>query len=725
METKKTSSAKIIQMNARAQPAGGVLKSLLLSLEEIESDLDDHINKKPSISKHYKGIFHFLGMKLDKHPMILRFFLFLSLFLASSIYGHSQSLKALADKAEELMMTNIDSSLVYFKKLENLALEQKDSQFICDAIYYQAALCNHTNQYHKTRIHLKRGMPYTRNTRDTFEYLMVLGQSYDQNELNKSDSIYLEAEKLANIIQDKYVFGHVYNFLGQGKFLKGQFHEALEYQLLILEKHIEGPLQLAHCYQDIAELFLILNNIDLADEYVQKAIIVAEENNFKRRHGPISRIYAEILLAQNKKQEALDEINHSIDFLETKGSSLRFQALNNNTKATILMSQENWDAAQLHLDKAFAIRKNVGSTDFTNLFPLLLNKCKILLHQQKYADVITETDEIFEIIYIYENLIYKKEVLEYRRIALEKTNQINLAYTTLSQLKNIEDSLFKKDQVFMARYLETQYNRKEQASSITLLNTENELQGSQLSQQKRFLTTGGIALFCISILSFFLFRLFRKVRKQKTLLGKALDEKDTLLREIHHRVKNNLQLVSSLLGLQSQHIQDPNALEALNSGKARVKSMALIHQDLYNKESLTGVSVNDYLQKLCKELFFTFQVAPDKVELNLDIADLELDVDTLVPFGLIINELLTNTLKYAFPDDKTGRIDIHIYEQNKRLRLDFADNGIGIDNSKQSKSSFGYKLINTLLDQLEGEMKQESVNGTQLYFSFEEYKIAA
>ena len=110
---------------------------------------------------------------------------------------------------------------------------------------------------------------------------------------------------------------------------------------------------------------------------------------------------------------------------------------------------------------------------------------------------------------------------------------------------------------------------------------------------------------------------------------------------------------------------------------------------------------------------------------ELDIADLELDVDTLVPFGLIINELLTNTLKYAFPDDKTGRIDIHIYQKDNQLRLDFSDNGIGIDNSKQSKSSFGYKLINTLLDQLEGEMKQESVNGTQLYFSFDEYKIAA
>lgn len=236
---------------------------------------------------------------------------------------------------------------------------------------------------------------------------------------------------------------------------------------------------------------------------------------------------------------------------------------------------------------------------------------------------------------------------------------------------------------------------------------------------------GAIALSAILGLLFFLFRSRKKNQSQNQIISKSLDEKDILLREIHHRVKNNLQLVSSLLGLQSLSIDDPKALEALNSGKARVKSMALIHQDLYNRENLTDINVRDYLEKLSEELIFTYQVDMNKVKLTTEIEDINLDVDTLVPLGLIINELVTNSLKYAFPNKQNGEILIRLYEKDGQLQLEVIDNGVGMDISQISKKSFGLKLVNTLLEQLEGNIIQKEGDGTHLVLSFDDFKIAA
>jgi len=273
--------------------------------------------------------------------------------------------------------------------------------------------------------------------------------------------------------------------------------------------------------------------------------------------------------------------------------------------------------------------------------------------------------------------------------------------------------------------LESKHNRAEAANKITLLDSKNQIQEVKLSQQKIIMSIGGFGLALISGLLFFLFRSNKKVKSQNEIISKSLEEKDTLLREIHHRVKNNLQLVSSLLSLQSRTIEDPKALEALNSGKARVRSMALIHQDLYNRENLTGLNVKEYLEKLCNELITTYQVDTDKISLTTEIEDINLDVDTLVPLGLVINELLTNALKYAFPNGDKGNVLVKFFEKNGQLFLEVKDDGVGLDLSKKSKSSFGYKLVNTLLRQMRGKLDQVEGDGTHIVLSFNEYKIAA
>ncbi len=234
-----------------------------------------------------------------------------------------------------------------------------------------------------------------------------------------------------------------------------------------------------------------------------------------------------------------------------------------------------------------------------------------------------------------------------------------------------------------------------------------------------------IALAIVGFLSFFLFRSNKIISSQKEQISTSLKEKDTLLREIHHRVKNNLQVVSSLLRLQTRATSDEAAIDALTEGQNRVQSMSLIHQNLYQKENLTGIKMKDYLENLSSNLFETYKVDADRITLQLDIQDFNLDVDTVVPLGLIINELVSNALKYAFPNQNTGLVTVSLKEENNTLILNVSDNGIGIntDIGEANTDSFGYTLINTFVKKLKAELTIANEDGTSVSLDIKNYEI--
>ncbi len=194
------------------------------------------------------------------------------------------------------------------------------------------------------------------------------------------------------------------------------------------------------------------------------------------------------------------------------------------------------------------------------------------------------------------------------------------------------------------------------------------------------------------------------------------------MKEIHHRVKNNLQLISSLLSLQSRYVADPDARELLQAGKDRVKSMSIIHQDLYQGEALTAVNVKKYLGKLSTELVNSYELKANQVQLDLNVEPLDLDVDTLVPLGLIVNELLTNAFKYAFPNGRGGQIWLRLWEEDAQLHLEIQDDGIGYEEATVKDTSFGHKLIKTLVRQLDGNLEKVEQAGTYFSLRFRHYK---
>ena len=201
-------------------------------------------------------------------------------------------------------------------------------------------------------------------------------------------------------------------------------------------------------------------------------------------------------------------------------------------------------------------------------------------------------------------------------------------------------------------------------------------------------------------------------------LKKSLNEKEMLLKEIHHRVKNNLMVISSLLNLQSTYIKNQEDFDMFRESQNRAKSMALIHELLYKSDDLKSIDFGDYMDTLVKDLFNTYIDDPHRLKLNLDLQNINLDINTSIPLGLIVNELISNSMKHAFPDRQEGEINIGLKAEKGEYILIVGDNGVGIsdDIDFRNSDSLGLQLINSLTQQIDGEIELNKKHGTKIYY---------
>ena len=206
-------------------------------------------------------------------------------------------------------------------------------------------------------------------------------------------------------------------------------------------------------------------------------------------------------------------------------------------------------------------------------------------------------------------------------------------------------------------------------------------------------------------------------------LKTSLAEKEVLLREIHHRVKNNLQIISSLLNLQTVYIDDEEALNLFKESQNRVKSMSMIHESLYQSRDLAHIDFSIYLSRLCNELLSSYGVNINLITLKTDLEKIFLDINTAIPCGLIITELFTNSIKYAFPEARKGIIDIKFQlDTDDNFILEVSDNGVGFpdDIDFENTKSLGMRLVSSLVDQLDGTIELDNSSGTRFIIKFHE-----
>ncbi len=211
-------------------------------------------------------------------------------------------------------------------------------------------------------------------------------------------------------------------------------------------------------------------------------------------------------------------------------------------------------------------------------------------------------------------------------------------------------------------------------------------------------------------------------KKSQDLVKKSLQEKEMLLKEIHHRVKNNLMVISSLLSLQSRYIKDEVSKSIFKESQNRARSMALIHELLYRSSDLKRINFGDYIKTLTNELFRMYVTDPDRIKLNINVEDVMLDINTAIPLGLIVNELVSNSMKHAFPNDSKGKIDIEFMLVEGIYSMIVSDNGVGFpkDYDLELSDSLGLRIVNSLTEQIDGQIELERTKGTKYIIKFKE-----
>jgi two-component sensor histidine kinase len=414
-----------------------------------------------------------------------------------------------------------------------------------------------------------------------------------------------------------------------------------------------------------------------------------------------------LLIKKNDLEAAVESFKRSAGFYlakrDTMGSANALAKLGN-----VLERQGRYKEAQEYYLKFYeATRKSPSSAAFltANIYLtgnyLYLNQFeKALFHNNLAKALAKKLNANFE----YSN------TLRYDALIHKEMGQCEKAFDELNDqyLRYYQDTLMNNQRLQEVEELKTKYETEKKETLIAL-------QNEQLQEGRFRFWAVTLGLLLSVAIGFVFFILARRLRKRN-------EEKEFLIKEIHHRVKNNLQILSSLLHLQSRRITDDTALDAVREGQSRVDAMGLIHQKLYMGDNVARVDMKEYLEQFGQNMLDSFGIENNRVTITYDLKPMMLDVDTAIPLGLIINELVTNSLKYAFPENRSGVINIALWEDNSQhLCLKVTDNGVGQASAADLKNStsFGASLIQMLSKKLKGKteiLKQEQGYGTLIVF---------
>lgn len=291
------------------------------------------------------------------------------------------------------------------------------------------------------------------------------------------------------------------------------------------------------------------------------------------------------------------------------------------------------------------------------------------------------------------------------------------------QYVTIKDSIFNETKQLELLLAEQRIKEEKKNREIAEFKHQAEVSQMQVSTQKSK-SLGYILAAAIFLgLSFIIFVLYRRQQANNRLLEQSVQEKEVLLKEVHHRVKNNFQVITSLLNLQTALFEDPKTKEAFNESKNRIAAMSLVHEQLYKNKQLSRLKMDSYLNDLTSTVVGTFDFKGEKhIKYKTNGQNLELDVDTAIPLGLIINELVTNACKYAFTEVKEGLIEVKLFNRpDGFFELTVRDNGKGLpEGFKMSKvDTLGLELVQILVGQLNGQFHWENDNGAVFQMIFE------
>lgn len=499
---------------------------------------------------------------------------------------------------------------------------------------------------------------------------------------------------------------------------RGQLDKAADYALeaLNLGKKLNDTKVIAMAYSDLSNLFWKQAKYEAGVEYGLKSLKGFEEWGITDLdYGFTLYVVGNNYLAVKDYDRALQLFEHSLIIGERYGFY--------NNLSDIYISLVDLYAYLGEFDKASDAGTNAikYAELLNNEFMLMrswLSVGKLRYAEGDYLMAIESLKKSIDIATVdFGDEFYLSQAYEALGKAYAANQDYQKAYQAFAEYDTLKARIFTAEADHRTSLLLTEFDLA--GKEGTILEQETLLKKQQTRQTLISIITGLLLL-----LLFLSYKAIRNKFKINNLLRKQNEEKEFILKEIHHRVKNNLEIVSSLLALQSAQIKDTNVLVAMEESRHRVQSMSMIHQKLYMGKNLATIEMRDYLIDLADYICDAFGMQK-RVVVDIEMEKLELDVDTAIPIGLIVNELLTNSFKHAFEDRKDGKIRITLKQVDDHLQLDVNDNGSGqtIENRDRGKG-FGTKLIKLLTKQLDGKMVLNTNQGTSVTIQFQYHKAA-
>lgn len=506
-----------------------------------------------------------------------------------------------------------------------------------------------------------------------------LGYVYERRgQLDRASDYALKALQISGTQNDRKGVALAYSDLSNIFWKQGKFQQALEYGLESLAQfEARGIMDLDYDFTlyVVGNCYMGLKSYEQAESHFTHALTIGERYGF---YNNLSDVYISLVdlhsaLGQYQKAE------------EAGRKALKYaQLLDNN-----FMVMRSW----LSIGKLHNLQGKYGSA---------------VESLQRCLEVATGD---------FGDAYFLSQAYGELGKAYAGNHDYQNAYRAIDRYDELKEQVFTAESDRRTSLLETEFNLAEKENTIQL----------QKNQIKRHRTRQTLILLIIGMLILYLILLYKAVmnnRRKNRMLQDQNEEKEFLLKEIHHRIKNNLEIVSSLLALQSARMKDPNSIEAIHKSRQRIESMGLIHQKLYQGKSLSTIEMKGYFRELSDHLLSSFDES-ERVQITCAMEPMELNVDMAVPIGLIVNELLTNSLKYAFPGGRSGEIRVTLREASGSLFLTVSDNGVGNPvKGSPVGTGFGSHLILLLVRQLDGKMNTNPDKGLTVTFEFLNGKAA-
>lgn len=508
-----------------------------------------------------------------------------------------------------------------------------------------------------------------------------------------------------------------HHWKGFAKANQREFAAASEhyYKAVEIWERIGRRRALAETYNQLSDMHAMQEDYEKSIHYAQQAIAQFEFMDAPELLADALNNLSYVHVLKGDYAGALQYATEALQIWERIAPGGLQVARTSNSRGNAHKFLGNYEEALLDFERCRSIAEKLGFV--RGVMAGTANKGHVLLMQKKYAEALPYTLRAIELM---------KESGDTRNL-WENYMHLSNIYAGMGDYPNAhryqqlhqEEKEREYEQKIAALQggLAEKYEAGQRAATIAI-------QKERIEKQRNFQRLlWGVAglLLLTSVLIYMSLRSRQKANRlleaANEQLAKKNRENELLLREIHHRVKNNLQTISSLLNLQSAGIEDAAALAAVQESRNRVRSMSLIHQKLYQGEQLASVEMKDYFETMGQAMLQSFGAAGEQIALKVDMPTIDLDVDTAIPIGLIVNELMTNSLKYAFPEHRGGAIEISLRAEDEHtLALRIADNGVGGNSEggsewRESSTGFGGKLVKLLAQQLGARMEQSETGG--------------